>query len=80
VKITADRKRKRPAKEVTWTTHPPPPTRAPAQDIMTKRRRISNEALAAETEKDFFSLFFTVSLCYAQCCGSGSGIRCLFDP
>ena len=60
MKISADRKRKRPAKTIVWTTHPPPAARAAPQDIMTKRRRISDEALAAESEKDFFSLFFTV--------------------
>jgi hypothetical protein len=32
------------------------------------------------TEKIKFCLIKKFQLTYPQCCGSGSGIRCLFDP
>ncbi len=39
-----------------------------------------------EATEDFITLilfqftYWTIYICYKQCCGSGSGIRCLFDP
>ena len=73
MKITADRKRKRPPREIVWTTHPPPSTRRVApHNIRTKRRRISDEAQAAVTEEDFWSLFITVKNLYTRW-------RCSFD-
>ena len=58
IKLTADRKRGRPAEEVTWTTQEPPRSRRPPpEDTMTKEEKISDEAAAAETEGDFWSLF-----------------------
>jgi hypothetical protein len=73
MKITADRKRKRPPREIVWTTHPPPSTRRVApHNIRTKKRRISDEAQAAVTEEDFWSLFITVKNLYTRW-------RCSFD-
>jgi hypothetical protein len=59
ISITADRKRNRPAKKVVWTTQAPPTSRRRPEDIMTKASKMSDEATAAETEVDFWSLFFT---------------------
>jgi len=60
IKLTADRKRGRPAEEVTWTTQEPPRSRRPPpEDTMTKEEKISDEAAAAETEGDFWSLFMS---------------------
>jgi hypothetical protein len=59
VQITADRKRKRPAREMTWSTKCPVTRRRGPEDIMTKREKISAEAAAADTVDKLWSLFMT---------------------
>lgn len=58
IKLTADRQRNRPAREIHWTTKPPPAKRRGPEDIMSKGEKISPEAEAAETTADFWGLFF----------------------
>jgi hypothetical protein len=62
VKITADKKRNRAARELTWTTERPPPSKRGPENIMTKPEKISDEAADALTEGDLWSLFFTEPL------------------
>jgi hypothetical protein len=62
VKVTGDRKRNRAARELVWTTECPPPSKLGPENIMTKAERISDEAAAAITEGDLWSLFFTEQL------------------
>ena len=59
VKITADRKRGRPPKEVQWTTKTPGTRRRGPEDIMTKGQSLSAEAKAAKNIADLWSLFIT---------------------
>jgi hypothetical protein len=58
MKVTADRQRNRPARDIKWSTKPPPTRRRGPQDITSKPEKISAEAEAAETTADFWSLFF----------------------
>jgi hypothetical protein len=44
--------------EVVWSTHPPPTTRLGPENIMSKPRKLSEEAAAAETPAEMWSLFF----------------------
>jgi hypothetical protein len=59
IHITGDNKRKRPARDLTWTTVIPPNRRRGPEDIMSKPQKMSVEAEAATTEGDLWSLFFT---------------------
>jgi hypothetical protein len=56
--MTADRSRSRPARTIEWTTQAPPTARISPENIMTKPQKISREAEAAETELDFWEVFF----------------------
>jgi hypothetical protein len=62
IRITADRKRDRPSRDLTWTTKAPESRKRGPEDIMSKPEKISNEALAAQSAGDFWSLFFTEDL------------------
>ncbi len=57
--MTADKARSRPARNMEWTTHAPVSKRLAPEDIMSKPQSLSPEAEAAETEGNFWSLFFT---------------------
>jgi hypothetical protein len=59
IRITADKKRGRPSRELIWTTKAPGTRKRGPEDIMSKPERISDEALAAQSVGDFWSLFVT---------------------
>ncbi len=59
IKITGDKKRKRDAKEITWSTKAPKVSRLAPENIMRKPEGLSDEAKAAVTEGDIWCLFFT---------------------
>jgi hypothetical protein len=59
VKVTADRKRGRPARTLKWTTRVPATRKRGPEDIMTKAEGLSAEALAADSVMDLWSLFIT---------------------
>lgn len=62
IRITADKKRDRPSRDLTWTTKAPESRKRAPEDIMSKPEKISAEALAAQSAGDFWSLFFTEEL------------------
>jgi hypothetical protein len=58
--MTADAKRRRPAKKVYWTNQAPPAARKQSSvDIMTKEQELSPQAKAALKLVDLWGLFFT---------------------
>jgi hypothetical protein len=59
IRITADKKRDRPSREITWTTKAPATRKRGPEDIMSKPEKISDEALAAQSAGDMWSIFFT---------------------
>ena len=58
IKIPANKKDGTPAQEVVWSTRPPPTTRLAPENIMSKPRKLSEAAAAAETPVEMWSLFF----------------------
>ncbi len=59
VKVTADRKRGRDAKDITWSTQSSASGRRGPENIMRKPQELSAEAKAAKTNDQFWSLFIT---------------------
>ncbi len=59
MKISGDRKRNLDPTEITWTTKAPQRARVSPENIMTKPAALSEEAKAAVTEEDLWSLFFS---------------------
>jgi hypothetical protein len=57
--MTGDKKRNRPAREVTWSTKQPVSRRRGPEDIMTKPEKLSPTAAVASTEDELWGLFFT---------------------
>lgn len=59
VKVTADRKRGRAAKDITWSTQSSASGRRGPENIMGKPQQLSAEAQAAKTNGQLWSLFIT---------------------
>jgi len=62
IRVTANRERGIPSRNITWTSQPPATARRGPEDIMTKPRSLSEEAKAARTYTELWNLFFTESM------------------
>lgn len=59
MKMTGDRARGIAPKTITWTTQPRPPRRIGPENIMSKPRKLSEEAAAASSPLELWELYWT---------------------
>ena len=59
LRIPGDKKKGTKPQDIVWSTKPPSTSRLGPENIMTVEQRLSDEAKAAQTPGDMWSLFFT---------------------